>query len=89
MRPFCTRSTRRKTVSEVQVPSPDPPEGLVAALAWCQLHRQELVPTLEALWESHQAGSTAARAGLTLLVIGWESGRAWQANAQRQSPPTV
>lgn len=77
--------------SGVKVPSPppEPPEALVAALAWCQLYRPELAPTLQALWESHREGSAAARAGLTLLVLGWESGRAWQANAQRQSPPPV
>ncbi len=70
----------------------EPPEALVSALAWCSLHDVELVPILEALWERAKAGSSAATTAMTLLVIGWESGRAFQASAQRgarESGPKV
>ncbi len=60
----------------------EPPESYVAALAWVMANDPELVPTLEALWEQHLAGSSAATTAIALLTIGWQAGRAWQANAQ-------
>lgn len=74
---------------EAQTPSPqqEPPESLVAALAWAQLHDPPLVGVLERVWDQHVAGSRGATAAISLLTIGWMAGRSWQASVARRSPP--